>query len=158
MYQKLGLSVLMGLSAVMAIVAIVRMSGFRIGGANHHKVYDLIWQLYWHYMEGCIACIMASVAAFRSLFIVKAARRNKQDEQRPSWSIRQRLLQKPRKSRFRSGRDSMSGGNDQLPVIPTVTLSSVTNFIRTTNNPIENSTELSVTCLRGDEKIECSMD
>lgn len=52
----------------------------------------------------------------------------------------------------------MSGDEDQLPVIPTATFSSVRKFIRRTNNPIENPTELSVTCLRGDEKIKDSMD
>lgn len=134
------------------------MSGYSIGGSEHRKIFDVTWQVYWLYMEGCIACIMASVVAFRSLFIVQGARPDKQSEQRPSYSIWPRLLQTPRNSRFKRCRDPTSDEEDQLPVIPTATPSSVRKFVRGTNNPIEPSTELSVTCLRGDENTTDPMD
>ena len=141
----------------MAIIALVRASGFNIDGTKHGKVYDFTWQIYWMYMEGCIACIMASVATFRSLFIIKHARPDKQDAQRPSYSMWQRLLQTPRNSRFKRCRDPTSDEEDQLPVIPPATLSSSRKFVRGTNNPVANSTELSVTCVRGDEKTTSAM-
>lgn len=148
----------MGLSVVMVVVALVRISGLHIVAADHRKVFDMTWQIYWLCMEGCIACIMASVAAFRSLFISKGATPDKKDEQRSSYSMWRRLLRKLRGLRFKSSRDPKPDEEDQLPVIPFETLSSVERFIPGSDRPIENSTGLTVTCLRGDENIMGPMD
>lgn len=156
--QKVGLSVLMGLSTVMAIVALVRASGSNIRGANQRKVYDLTWQIYWTYMEGCIACIMGSVVTFCSLFIVNHAGPHNQDAQRPSYSMWQRHLQTPRNSRFKRCLDPTSDEEDQLPVIPPATVSSARRFIRGTDEQIETSAKLSVICHRGDEKTPGPID
>ena len=43
--RKMGLSILLCLSLVMATIALVRVSGFSIGGTSHTQVYDLTWQL-----------------------------------------------------------------------------------------------------------------
>lgn len=117
----------------MATIAIIRVSGFSIGSASHTQIYDLTWQLYWQYMEGCVACIMASVAAFRSLFIASSSREAEKKERGPSYSIRLRLIQKAKRSRSKNPWEAMSGDEDQLPAIPSATLSGVKTFIRRYN-------------------------
>lgn len=47
----------------MVCIALVRVSGFRIKGAE-----DITWDLYWVYMEAGVACIMSSVAVMRTTF------------------------------------------------------------------------------------------
>lgn len=131
--RKVGLLLVLCLSLVMATIAIIRVSGFTIGSASHTQVYDLTWQLYWQYMEGCVACIMASVAAFRSLFVASSSREAKKNEQRPSYSMRLRLIERIKQSRSKNSWEAMSGDEDQLPAIPSATLSGVKTFIRRNN-------------------------
>jgi hypothetical protein len=100
--RKVGLSLVSCLSLVMATIAIIRVSGFSIGSASHTQVYDLTWQLYWQYMEGCTAYIMVSVAAFRSLFIASSFRDVEKKKRGPSYSIRLRLLQRIKSSRSKN--------------------------------------------------------
>ena len=64
----LGLSLC--LSLAMVIVTIVRVSGLR-NGAN----LDPVWDFYWQVVESCIAIIMVSLTAFRSLFVQERNRR-----------------------------------------------------------------------------------
>ncbi len=131
--RKVGLSLVLCLSLVMATIAIIRVSGFSIGSASHTQVYDLTWQLYWQYMEGCTACIMVFVAAFRSLFIASSFRDVEKKKRGPSYSIRLRLLQRIKSSRSKNSWEAMSGDEDQLSAIPSATLSGVKTFIRRNN-------------------------
>lgn len=63
--QKVGLGVFLSLSLVMAIIAIVRMIGSIRPGL---KSLDVSWELFWQQMEGCIAIMMGSMSAFRTVF------------------------------------------------------------------------------------------
>ncbi|KAF4535087.1 hypothetical protein BFW01_g9863 [Lasiodiplodia theobromae] len=63
--QKVGLGVFLSLSLVMAIIAIVRMVGSIRPGL---KSLDVSWELFWQQMEGCIAIMMGSMSAFRTVF------------------------------------------------------------------------------------------
>lgn len=141
--RKVGLLLVLCLSLVMATIAIIRVSGFTIGSASHTQVYDLTWQLYWQYMEGCVACIMASVAAFRSLFVASSSREAKNNERRPSYSMRLRLIERIKRSRSKNSWEAMSGDEDQLPAIPSATLSGVKTFIRRNNRSAEITTMVS---------------
>ena len=71
MSQKLALALSLCLSVVMIIVTIIRASGLLL--ANGSSV-DVIWEVYWQYVEASVAVIMASLTAFRSFFVVRSAR------------------------------------------------------------------------------------
>ncbi|KAI1413326.1 hypothetical protein F5Y13DRAFT_189235 [Hypoxylon sp. FL1857] len=61
---KFGLAVFLCLSIFMAICAIVRIAGF------HYKaVEDDVWEFFWQHTEGAVAVMMASITAFRTLFV-----------------------------------------------------------------------------------------
>ena len=63
--QKIGLAGSLCLSLVMAIVAIVRISGIKLAGS----AVDIVWLAFWQQQEASIAVIMVSVSAFRTLFV-----------------------------------------------------------------------------------------
>ena len=127
----------------MATIAVVRVSGFKIGNTLHAQVYDLTWQIYWQYMEGCVACIMASVAAFRSLFVANNSRDAEKNKRGPSYSMRQRLVERIKRSRSKNSWEAMSGDEDKLPAIPSATLSGVRAFIRRNNRSAGMTTMVS---------------
>jgi hypothetical protein len=104
----------------MICVAFVRAAGFQIGG-----VADLTWSTYWVYMEACIACIMASITAMRTVFGSTGSRDPDPQRQRPSYSMRMLIMRKIRKS----GWDEVEN-TENLPEIPSATLSGMRTFIR----------------------------
>lgn len=124
----------------MAIIAIIWLSGFRAAHTSKVKTYDVKWRIYWQYMEGCIGCIMASIATFRKLFLTSisnAAAKAKKNRQGPSYSFRQRLESKLKLSRGAkdpwrdvSGDD---GDDEHLPAIPSATISGLRTFTRRDN-------------------------
>ncbi|KAI0414323.1 hypothetical protein F5X98DRAFT_390042 [Xylaria grammica] len=61
---KFGLAIFLCLSIFMAILAIVRISGFFYKGLE-----DDIWEFFWQQTEGAVAVMMASITAFRTLFV-----------------------------------------------------------------------------------------
>ncbi|KAI0503055.1 hypothetical protein F5B22DRAFT_652456 [Xylaria bambusicola] len=61
---KFGLAIFLCLSIFMAILAIVRISGFYYNGLE-----DDIWEFFWQQTEGAVAVMTASLTAFRTLFI-----------------------------------------------------------------------------------------
>lgn len=61
---KIGLSIFLCLSIFMAICAIIRMAGFHYKGVE-----DDTWQFFWQHIEGAVAIMMASITAFRTLFV-----------------------------------------------------------------------------------------
>lgn len=62
--QKFSLGVFLCLSLVMAMIALVR-----VGGIVKGHVADGMWTDFWQYCEGCVACIMASITPFRTIFV-----------------------------------------------------------------------------------------
>ncbi|KAI0431908.1 hypothetical protein F5Y09DRAFT_354428 [Xylaria sp. FL1042] len=61
---KFGLAIFLCLSIFMIILAIIRMSGFYYKGLE-----DDIWEFFWRQTEGAVSVMMASITAFRTLFI-----------------------------------------------------------------------------------------
>ena len=84
--QKFGLCVFLCLSVVMALLAGIRASGFQF-----NKGYDVIWDLWWKYIEGCVGCCMVSLSAFRSLFVPSSARAWRSPNRGPSTNTRQQI-------------------------------------------------------------------
>lgn len=71
MTQKLALALSLCLSVVMIIVTIIRASGLLTKSGNS---VDVLWEVYWQYVEASVAIIMASLTAFRSFFVVRSSR------------------------------------------------------------------------------------
>lgn len=90
--QKLGLGIFLCLSVMMMMIAIIRISGYRYNGIGLSGSIDTTWAFFCLYLEACVAVIMASITAFRSLFIRGGSRtieRNK--TQNPIHAIRQQI-------------------------------------------------------------------
>ena len=102
----------------MVCIALVRASGFRIGGAE-----DITWDLYWVYMEAGVACIMSSVAVMGAAFGITGSR--SPNPIKSEWySIRERRARKMRKGssqRFWWGIEGLE--NDGIAEIPAARLS-----------------------------------
>lgn len=64
--EKLGVGVFLCLSVVMAVIAIIRISAYRIGGRSGSL--DVTWVILWLYLQASIAIVMACLPAFRFLF------------------------------------------------------------------------------------------
>jgi hypothetical protein len=61
---KFGLAIFLCLSIFMAICAIIRLAGFHYKGLE-----DDTWEFFWQHIEGAVSVMMASITAFRTLFI-----------------------------------------------------------------------------------------
>lgn len=118
--RKVGLGIFLCLSVVMALIALVRIGGYRIQG----KI-DITWQVFWQYIEACIAIIMGSATAFRTLFVGENSRQT--PEKKPSYSFRLHLL---RRNDSTGERSDWEGANERhLPIVPSATLSGLRTFI-----------------------------
>lgn len=94
--EKLGVGVFLCLSVVMAVIAIIRISGYRIGGRSGSL--DVTWVFLWLYLQASIAIIMACLPAFRFLFTSRGSRALDKEKRNGSpWARSQ--LRKP----FRKG-------------------------------------------------------
>lgn len=74
------------------MIAVVRISGYRYHGIGLKGKMDSTWAFFWLYLEACVAVIMASITAFRSLFIRGSSNtidRNK--NQNPIDAVRERI-------------------------------------------------------------------
>ncbi|KAK7753017.1 hypothetical protein SLS62_004966 [Diatrype stigma] len=68
---KIGLAIFLCLSIFMAICAAVRMAGFYYKGLE-----DDVWEFFWQHIEGDVAVMMASITAFRTLFVKQTSTGN----------------------------------------------------------------------------------
>lgn len=134
--QKLVIGVFLCLSTAMVVVALIRISAYGLRGNI-----DLTWQLFWLYMEACIALTMASVTTFRTVFITVSSKRNEKKHQRPSYSMRQRLVAK---LGGRSRPDELEKWENEegLPTVPGATLTGMRTFIRRNNRTFGGTTEM----------------
>lgn len=117
--RKVGLGIFLCLSVVMALIALVRIGGYRIQG----KI-DTTWQVFWQYIEACIAIIMGSATAFRTLFVGEDSR--KTAEKKP-YSFRLHLFRPDDPTGERSDWEGTNGRH--LPIVPLATLSGLRTFI-----------------------------
>lgn len=76
--QKLALASFMCLSLVMVVLAIIRVS--KIHDASN---VDVVWEIFWQYMEASVAVLMASITTFRTLFIRQTQKEAKEKQWRP---------------------------------------------------------------------------
>ena len=118
--QKIFLGTFLCLSICMILIAIVRISGQRLGNSNM----DVQWELFFQHVEASVSVITVSLTAFRSMLGLKA--RKFREEKERSWYLYRRiiLLKKGR------GTSESELSGDQLPTIPSATLTGMRTFIR----------------------------
>lgn len=129
--QKFGLGFSLCLSLVMAMIAIVRISGIKTGNG----AIDIVWLAFWQQQECSIALTMVSVSAFRSFFVATAAADPPPRRLRYSphyW--RRRLMRRPPSSDNHD--EERTNG---LPQIPRATLTGMTTVIRDTSKSATRS-------------------
>lgn len=89
----------------MTVIAIIRISGYRFKAIGLSGSIDTTWAYFWLYLEACTAVIMASITAFRSLFIRGSSKTNDRNKaQNPIDAIRQHISLRA----VRSGWDEVS--------------------------------------------------
>ena len=115
--QKFGIASFLCLSIFMIIIAIIRIS--RVHAADFE-----IWASFWQQFEGCIAVLMLSLTAFRTVFVQK--KQSSSDQQKPSQSYLRRRL-------FSSSKNSGEAAGDaeaKLSVeVPGATMTGMRTFI-----------------------------
>ncbi|KAL8702465.1 MAG: hypothetical protein Q9201_004370 [Fulgogasparrea decipioides] len=117
--RKFGLGAMLCLSVFTIVIAIVRISG---GNTADGQV-DSSWVIFWLQMEAAVAVMVASIAAYRALFIFE---RSHKQESPPYTS-----------SRFRTRRNRTKGSKEarasiSLPSIPAPTLTGMRTKIHHT--------------------------
>ena len=122
--QKLGLCVFLCLSVVMAVLAGIRASGFQF-----EKGYDVIWDLWWKYIEACVGCCMVSVSAFRSLFVPGSARAWRSPPRGPSTDTRRRIWRQFKDPNRRNRLSTFGGISKEVGGTSTTTTSPVVDSV-----------------------------
>ena len=120
MSQKISLSAFLCLSVAMIIIASIRLSGLRY--SNH------VWIFFWQYTEACVACVMASILTFRTLFISERTRVFKRQKLQPI-SIKQRVLHNMQIFNMAAW-EKVEDDKCELPKIPSATISGLRTYIR----------------------------
>lgn len=76
------MGVFLCLSVVMAVIAIIRISAYRLRGRSGSL--DVTWVFLWLYLQACIATIMACLPAFRLLFTRRRSRSRDEEKRKGS--------------------------------------------------------------------------
>jgi hypothetical protein len=121
------------LSIVMAMFAIIKIAGF-----HYHGLEDDTWQFFWQQAEGAVAVMMASITAFRTLFVKSDQNPNVSIPRSPVESFFHRVY-----SRFRSLAQATPGEKPmsstprksvlKLPKLPAPTFTGMRTFIHQNN-------------------------
>lgn len=109
----------------MAAFAITRIS--RISDPDG---INMVWQVLWQALEGCIALLMASVTAFRSIFVSQGIRERERKRRAASYSWIQRAKQRKAASKEKDLLSSSTDRQQQLPSIPQATFTKMEKYIQ----------------------------
>ena len=121
--QKLALSFFLCLSMMMIIIAIIRVSRTSYSDGK----LDIVWQTLWQALEECVALVMTSITAFRTIFVGQRIRDRGRKRWTPAHSWMQRAKQ--RKKAHKEG-DYIWSNDDQLPSIPQATFVKLRRYVR----------------------------
>lgn len=102
----------------MIVIAVVRTTAI----PRAHVTQDVPFEIFLLQLEGCIAVLMASVSAFRSLFASEGSRGPRK---KPTWSSREKLWYRGKRPP-RSDSETRTNG---LPSIPSATMTGLRTFI-----------------------------
>lgn len=116
---KIFLGLSLCLSVMTITTTIVRVVGLKVPGVQS---VDVVWQVYWQYVEVCIGIMIASATAFRTFFVQHAARSSQRST--PKSYFAQRFREKVIR------RTNESDEEDGLPEhIPGAMLTGMRTFI-----------------------------
>lgn len=129
---KVGLGIFLCLSVFMAICAIARIAGFHYKGLE-----DDVWEFFWQHTEGAVAVMMASITAFRTLFVKQTNNLEVQTSRSPAETLYRRILRRfqslaraqPAEKPTRTPASSVL----KLPKMPSPIFTGVRTFIRRNN-------------------------
>lgn len=118
--QKLLLGIFLCLSIFMIIIAIMRASGL----LRSNRTIDVQWEVFFQHIEASVSVTTVSLTAFRSLLGVRAL--NSREKKERAWYSHRRILF------LKKGRKTSESdfNGDQLPSIPSATLTGLPTFIR----------------------------
>lgn len=129
---KFGLAVFLCLSIFMVICAIVRMAGFHYKGLE-----DDVWEFFWQHIKGAVAVMMASITAFRTLFVKQTSNSEAMAARSPAESLFRRLFRHFQLLARAQPEEEPTSTPDnslfQLPKIPSPIFTGVRTFIRRNN-------------------------
>ena len=112
--QKIGILMFLTMNIWLIVIAIVRVSSVKQGETT-----DMIWYLFFNFLEPNVAILAACFSAFRSVFVFNGSKSLRERFQ-PSYTLRQRLCWKDSSNHERL---------DDLPTIPSATLTNVPSTI-----------------------------
>lgn len=121
----------------MAICAICRIAGF-----HHDGLEDDTWQFFWQHAEGAVAVMMASVTAFRTLFVRQDRNDDATTPRSPAGSwIHQIMSRFQALARAKPSHEEKTGDSAEvpktsmlkLPQMPGATFKGLKTFIRRNN-------------------------
>lgn len=119
--QKLVIGIFLSLNLFMAVTAAVRVSGL-----NYQGTFDIIWLYIWQHIEACVAVIVISLTAFRSVFVSsQSSHARKEPATKPWYSSTVAAIKRKRLYNQRDV-ESIPG----LPTIPSATLTGIRTFIQ----------------------------
>ena len=119
--QKLVLGIFLSLNLFMAITASIRVSGLKFRGTV-----DEVWLNLWQQNEACIAVIMISLTAFRSVFVASESSRARRERAKKPWYSSTIAAIRRNKAKRGSDEEAIQG----LPSIPSATLTGMRTFIQ----------------------------
>lgn len=129
---KFGLAIFLCLSIFMAICAIIRIAGFHYKGVE-----DDTWEFFWQQLEGAVAVMMASITAFRTLFVKQTTNADDTTSRSPVESLLHRFYMRFQ-SLARARPDEKVVSTDsrpilRLPKLPSPVFTGVRTFVRKNN-------------------------
>ena len=121
--QKFIIGIFLSLNLFMILVAIVRRTGL-----EYHGTFDTVWLFTWHHIEACVAVIMISITAFRSIYVssLQTSRARKQQANKKPWYSSPAAAIRRKRALDRKDDDFVAG----LPTIPSATLTGMRTFIQ----------------------------
>ncbi|KAI1129674.1 hypothetical protein F5Y10DRAFT_237724 [Nemania abortiva] len=135
--QKGGVGGFLCLSVVMIAFALARVSKIRgVVGI------DIVWEFFWQYLETAVAVTMGSLTVVRSLLVYQIKRGHVQDPvgARP-------LGESYYRRRFWYRRKNVElESQEDLPSIPSATMTGIRTFIRRNNRDAGLETQVTATC------------
>ena len=125
--RKVGLCVILGLSVIMVIFALIRVT---LSTLNNGTI-DSVWLFFWCESECCVAIIMVSLTAVRGLFGLESSRNSKDKK-----------LQYARESRAARGIRRQDNSEDAfyegLPETPDPAALGMRTLIRSSGQDLED--------------------
>ena len=118
--QKIAIGATLCLSTAMIVTCIIQISGLESSAGS----IDVTWGNFWQLAEACIAVLMVSLTALRSLFVMHASRLPKFP--RPSWSSKHASKWLKNLKLKKLEQSSSSFGSNQPPEVPRAVLNSAT--------------------------------